>query len=57
MIPTDGAHFCIHTEVAVSPQFFRWLCGFGNCVKVIAPENVVQETAGHIFAIDKLYCV
>ncbi len=55
LIPADAEHFRIHTDVAVSPQFFGWLCGFGNGVKIIAPESVVQEMKEHIASIDKLY--
>lgn len=55
MIPADGEHFHIHTEVAVSPQFFGWLCGFVDCVKVVAPESVVLKMKEHISSIDKLY--
>lgn len=56
LIPQDEEHFRIHTEVAVSPQFFGWLCGFGNGVRVISPENVVAQMREHIESIEKLYC-
>jgi len=55
IIPADEGHFCVHTEVAVSPQFFGWLCGFGDGVRVIAPEGVVAQMKGHIEAIWHLY--
>lgn len=55
IIPADEKHFCIHTEVAVSPQFFGWLCGFGSGVRVIAPEGVVLQMREHIDEIKKLY--
>lgn len=55
MIPADGEHFHINTEVAISPQFFGWICGFGDCAKIIAPESVVFQMREHIALIDKLY--
>lgn len=56
IIPCDEEHFCIHTEAAVSPQFFGWLCGFGDAVRVVAPESVVLQMKEHISEIYNLYC-
>ena len=55
LIPEDGEHFRINTEVVVSPQFFGWLCGFGDCVRIIAPESVVLQMKDHVSAINELY--
>ncbi|PKM73617.1 MAG: WYL domain-containing protein [Firmicutes bacterium HGW-Firmicutes-16] len=55
LIPADAEHFRIHTDVAVSPQFFGWLCGFGSGVKILAPESVVREMKEHIASIEKHY--
>ncbi len=57
VVPADDRHFRIRTEVAVSPQFFGWLCGFGNGVKLIAPEGVVKQMREHIELIERLYSV
>ncbi len=57
LIPQDEEHFRIHTEVAVSTQFFGWLCGFGDGVRIIAPDNVRLQMSEHIAAIGRLYCV
>jgi len=55
-IPADSEHFCVHTDVAVSPKFFGWLCGFGTGVRVLAPERVVEQMKEHVAAIHMLYC-
>jgi len=55
VIPVDAEHFHIHTEVAVSPQFFGWLCGFGSGVRIVSPDYVVRQMREHIAAIEQLY--
>ena len=55
VIPSDGERFRIQTDVAVSPQFFGWLCAFGKGVCVIAPENVVEQMKRHVDGIAELY--
>jgi len=55
LIPSGGEHFRVNTEVAISPQFFGWLCGFGNGVRVIAPESVVSQMRVHVEAIGQMY--
>lgn len=54
-IPSGGEQFRVNTEVAISPQFFGWLCGFGNGVRVIAPESVVSQMRAHVEAIGQMY--
>jgi len=39
----DDNHFTISIDVAVSPQFFAWLFGFGAGVKILQPDNVREE--------------
>ena len=39
----DDKHFTVVVSVAVSNQFFGWLCGLGNKVKIISPAPVVEE--------------
>ena len=55
IIPADGEHFHAYAEVAVSPQFFGWLCGFGSGVRVVAPDSVVTQMHEHVAAIASLY--
>ena len=39
----DNNHFVVTAQMAVSDQFFGWLCGFGNRVKVISPVDVEED--------------
>ncbi|MBR5252234.1 MAG: WYL domain-containing protein [Oscillospiraceae bacterium] len=38
----DDGHFAVVTEVALSPNFFGWLFGFGDKIQLKEPENVVE---------------
>ena len=50
----DKSHFVVTTEVEISEQFFSWLCGFGNRVRIETPE-VAEAYAAHLNKIKKLY--
>lgn len=41
----DGAHFHLTVPVAVSPQFYGWVCGFGSAMTVLGPEPVRRALA------------
>lgn len=43
IVASDGDHFTVNVNVAVSPQFFAWLFAFGTDVRIISPENVKNE--------------
>jgi len=30
-------------QVQVSPQFIGWCCSFGDLLKVIGPNNIIQQ--------------
>ena len=51
----DSKHFSITVSVAVSSQFYGWLCGFGNMVKIISPANVVDGYKIHLEKVKSLY--
>ena len=40
IVASDENHFTIKVDVAVSPQFFAWVFGFGTAVEILSPENV-----------------
>lgn len=48
LVPEDGEHFTVQTDVIVSPQFFGWICSFGGRVTVTAPEDVRARLREHI---------
>ena len=35
-------HFVVMTEVDLSDQFFAWLCGFGDRVKILEKDIAAQ---------------
>jgi predicted DNA-binding transcriptional regulator YafY len=55
MIPDGNNHFTINLNVAVSPQFYAWVFGFGEKAKVISPKSVVDEIKNTINSLNKEY--
>ena len=43
MHPSDAEHVMAHMDVQVSPQFFGWIAGLGEKIKIVAPEDVSGE--------------
>lgn len=43
MTRIDEAHFAVNVNVVVSRQFLAWVFGFGEKVKIVGPESVVQQ--------------
>ena len=50
----DDKHFTVNVEVETSPQFYGWLCSFGNKVKIIGPEFVREQFREYL---DKIRCM
>ena len=42
-LPVDEKHSEFTVDVFISPQFYGWIFGLGKDVKVVAPEDVVEE--------------
>ena len=55
LIPDGDGHFTVRTSVVVSPQFFAWVCGFGDLAQIVAPDDVVAQMKEHIGKIAKMY--
>jgi predicted DNA-binding transcriptional regulator YafY len=55
LIPDGPDHFTVRTDVVVSPQFFAWVCGFGNQAKILEPEQVAADMKEHLLKISALY--
>lgn len=51
----DEESFIITVSVEVSAQFFAWLCGFGDEVKILSPDDVIKEYRRHCRKIMRLY--
>lgn len=55
MRPQDKAHFAVRVQVAVSGQFFGWLAGLGNGVKLVGPPEVADAYREHLTKILENY--
>lgn len=51
----DGDGFTVTADIAVSPQFFAWITGFGTEARITAPESVVREMREHIASVAAAY--
>lgn len=51
----DDKHFTAIVNVAVSHQFYGWLCGLGNKVKIISPAPVVEDFKQYLDKMRDLY--
>jgi predicted DNA-binding transcriptional regulator YafY len=51
----DEKSFFVTAKVNLSPQFYGWLFGFGQSVKIVSPQNVAQEYNKRINAVAELY--
>ena len=45
-IPADENHFTVNVDVHVSKQFLGWVFSLGEQVKILSPEDVVEEMRG-----------
>lgn len=43
LIPADENHFTVHVDVHVSKQFFGWIISLGESVKIVGPDEVVEQ--------------
>ena len=55
LIPDGEQHFTASVNVAVNIQFFGWLVGLGDKVKIVEPQSVADEMREHLRSIELLY--
>lgn len=36
-------HFVVTTQIAISDQFYGWLCGFRKMAMIVSPPDVVTD--------------
>ena len=41
--PDGDKHFVVSTDVAISDQFYGWLCGFRKMAQIVSPPEVVAD--------------
>jgi len=51
----DDKHFTAIVTVSVSNQFFGWLCGFGNKVKILSPSQTAEEFKAYLDKMRGMY--
>lgn len=47
--------FEFSVKVTVSPTFFAWVMGFGNRMKILSPDSVVEQVAQLARSVSELY--
>lgn len=55
LIPADEEHFTVYVNVHVSSQFLGWIFSLGEGVKIIAPDDVVEEMKKEIERLIRQY--
>ena len=51
----DDSHFRVEVEVEISDQFFGWLLGFGNKVKIMGPDSTVNAFTEYLDKVRGMY--
>ncbi len=47
LIPDGSDYFTVTANVAVSPQFFAWVFGFGGLAQILGPQGVIDRMVSH----------
>jgi len=51
----DDSHFSVTAQVEISNQFFGWILGFGNKVKLLSPDDVTDQFKAYLDKIRGMY--
>lgn len=51
----DDTHFSVTAQVEISNQFFGWILGFSNRVKLLAPDDVTDQFRAYLDKIRGMY--
>lgn len=52
----SASAFSVHFKAVVSPQFYGWLFGLGDKVKISAPKHVAEGYRSYLQNVLQLYC-
>ena len=55
MIPKDEKYFTVNVDVRVSNQFLGWVFSLGDGVKIISPDEVVEQMKQEVERLQKQY--
>ena len=51
----DPDHFTVSVRVSISDQFYGWLLGFGRRMKLVSPQNAIDDFKAYVDKIRELY--
>lgn len=55
LIPDGEDHFTVALPLVMSPQFFGWLFGLGDAVRLMSPPTAVEAYQKQISSVSQLY--
>ena len=55
LIPDGNEHFTVSADIAVSPQFYAWVFGFGTAVEILSPDSARHELAQLAKSVSRIY--
>ena len=55
LFPDGDGHFTATVRVAVSPQFYGWLCGFGSEAVILSPDEEAEKFRDYVRDILQCY--
>lgn len=55
LIPDGNEHFTVSADIAVSPQFYAWVFGFGTAVEILSPESARDELTQLAESVGRIY--
>lgn len=55
MVPVDEEHFTVNVDVRVSGPFIGWIISLGKGVKIVGPDDVVEQMRLEIERLQKQY--
>ena len=55
MIPVDEEHFTVNVDVRVCGPFFGWIISLGEGVKIVGPDEVVEQMRMEITRLSRQY--
>jgi hypothetical protein len=57
MIPTGDKQFTVNVSVQVSSHFLGWIMSLGPGIKLIGPDDVVEQMRKEIERLSKQYSI
>ena len=51
----ENYHFEVHAKVEISNQFFGWVLGFGRQMRILAPDDVVDQFKSYLDKVRSAY--